>query len=313
MLIWKALCAPALVSTGAAVPVTLKAACAEAGSASSEASAMSIPIRRRGLMPLRSFPQGLLAVLAPMPRGEYMQVDSRVLRQEQPVSSWAGYSVGVAGRFHRVRPTKVLRDLPHPNDLRGDAADDCIGRHVARHDGVRADDGVVANPDPSQEAGAVADPDVRADHAIALVDPLHPDRALDLDDAVIEVDEHRPVRDHALLADADTLVCGDGALLPEDGLGPDLDHAFVAADLGAVADPSEPAEFDRCSTGYLELESLSKEHGSVRLPSPSGRRERPPPGVSPEEPGVAPVEHPVRPEESEQPQHGGDSRFRPRP
>ena len=54
---------------------------------------------------------------------------------------------------------------------------------------------------PRRNAGAVADPDVRADDDVALVDALCADRPLDVDDAVVEVDEHRAVGDHALLAD----------------------------------------------------------------------------------------------------------------
>ena len=74
--------------------------------------------------------------------------------------------------------------------------------------------------------------------------PCCADRPLDLDDAVVEVDEHRPVGDHALLADPHPLVGGDRALLAHHGLRADLDHALVAADLGPVADPDEAAEAD---------------------------------------------------------------------
>ena len=67
----------------------------------------------------------------------------------------------------------------------------------------------------AQDAGAVADPDVGADLDLAHVDPLDADRALDLDHPVVEVDEHRPVGDHALLADPDPPVGRDRALLAE--------------------------------------------------------------------------------------------------
>ena len=65
--------------------------------------------------------------------------------------------------------------------------------------------------DAAQDLGAVADPDVRADDDVALVDALQADRRLGVDDDVVEVDEHRPVGDHALLADPDPLVGGDRA------------------------------------------------------------------------------------------------------
>ena len=74
-------------------------------------------------------------------------------------------------------------------------------------------DAVVADRDAAQDAGAVADPAVVADVHVALVDPLQPDRALDLDDAVVEVDQHHAVGDDALAPDRDVLEGGDRALL----------------------------------------------------------------------------------------------------
>jgi hypothetical protein len=61
---------------------------------------------------------------------------------------------------------------------------------------------------------------------------------------VVEVDEHRPVGNHALLTDRDPLVGGDRAVLPDHGLRTDLDPSLVAADLAAVADPGEAPEPD---------------------------------------------------------------------
>ena len=61
---------------------------------------------------------------------------------------------------------------------------------------------------------------------------------LDLDDAVVEVDQHHAVGDDALAADRDVLEGGDRALLAHHGLGADLDDALVRADLGPVADPA---------------------------------------------------------------------------
>src|SRR5436305_14547697 len=75
------------------------------------------------------------------------------------------------------------------------------------------------------------------DSHVALVDPLLADRALDLDDAVVEVDDHRTVGDDALAPDRYALVGGDRALLAQHRLGPDRHLALVRADLGTSADP----------------------------------------------------------------------------
>jgi len=49
------------------------------------------------------------------------------------------------------------------------AADDGIRRHVGRHHRTRCDDGTVADGHPRHDQGIVADPDIVADHGIALV------------------------------------------------------------------------------------------------------------------------------------------------
>src|SRR5262245_47836570 len=72
----------------------------------------------------------------------------------------------------RVRPAQVRGRLAHPDQPRWDATDDCVRRHVVGDDRVRADDRVVADLDAAQDAGSVADPDVRPDHDLALVNPL---------------------------------------------------------------------------------------------------------------------------------------------
>ena len=74
-------------------------------------------------------------------------------------------------------------------------------------------DRVVADRDAAQDAGAVADPHVVPDVDVALVDALLADRALDLGDAVVEVDQHHAVGDDALAADRDVLEGRDRALL----------------------------------------------------------------------------------------------------
>ena len=113
---------------------------------------------------------------------------------------------------------------------------------------------------PRRIAGAVTDPDVRADDHVFHVDALLADRLLDLDHAVVEVDEHGPVGDHAFGPDPDAAVGGDRAFLAEDGLGADLDFALVAADLGAVTDPDRAAELDP----GLRLRSGAGGHGRRR-------------------------------------------------
>ena len=155
----------------------------------------------------------------------------------------------------------------HP---RRDAGDDRVGRDVLGHDRVGADDRVVADADAAQDAGAVADPDVGADHDVALVDALLADRPLDFDHAVIEVDEHRPVGDHALLADPHPLVGGDRALLAHHRLGADLDPPLVAADLGPVADPDEAAEVEPALA-----RAISSSSPRPKKTSPSVRQRRP--------------------------------------
>src|SRR6185312_16576888 len=97
------------------------------------------------------------------------------------------------------------RLLAHADQAGGHAADDGVGGHVMRDHGARADDAVVADGDPAQNAGPIADPDVVADADVALVDPLQADRALDLGHAVIEVDQHHTVGEDALATDRHVL------------------------------------------------------------------------------------------------------------
>src|SRR5581483_4835333 len=100
------------------------------------------------------------------------------------------------------------------------------------------------------------------------------------------------------------LVRGDRALLPEDGLLPDLDDALVAADLRPVADPREAPEPNRRAAGDLQRDAAAEEHRPVRLPAPAGRSEQAPPQVAQRKPRVLDVEHPVAGEEAERPEHG---------
>src|SRR5213076_617487 len=201
-------------------------------------------------------------------------------------------------RLDRLAPAQPLRHLADPQDPRGDPADDRVRGHVPVDDGVGADHRVVADANPAQEARAVADPDVRPDDDVALVYPLHPDRPLDLDHAVVEVDEHRAVRDDALLAEPHPLVGGDRALLAEHGLGADLDHALVAADLRSIADPGEAPEAHRGAAPDLQLEAAPEENRPLGLPAPPSRREQPPPRIAPQKTRVLQVEHAIPREEA---------------
>jgi len=120
---------------------------------------------------------------------------------------------------------------------------------------------------------------------------------------MIEVDEHRPIGDHALLPDPDVLIRRDRALLTEDGLRPDDDLALVAADLRAVAKPDEPPEPDRPLGADLYLKPLAEEEGAIGPPAPPRGREESPPRVPIREPRVLRREHPVAREEPEQSKH----------
>src|SRR5690606_30204088 len=113
--------------------------------------------------------------------------------------------------------------------------------------------------------------DVGADLDLALVDALLADRPLDLDHAVVEVDEHRPVGDHALFADPHPAVGGDRALLPQHRLGADLHLALVAADLRPVPKPDEAAEADPAAAGDVQFQPAAEEDRPVGPPPPASR------------------------------------------
>ena len=167
-------------------------------------------------------------------------------------------------------------------------------------------DRVVADADAAQDAGAVADPDVGADLDVALVDALLADRPLDLDDAVVEVDEHRPVGDHALLADPHPLVGGDRALLAHHGLRrrsrprPRGSGSSVPSPIQTKRPKLDPAPRPIWSSSPRP----KKTSPSVRQRQParvSRRRQQ----VAPEQPPVAVVQHPVAGEEADRADHGG--------
>src|SRR5581483_6165271 len=176
----------------------------------------------------------------------------------------------LALRLDRIGPAQLARRLPHADDAR---------RHPAHHG-----------------AGGRVGRDPRG---VARVDALEADRAVDLDHAVVEVDEHRAVRDHALLADPHPAVGRDRALLAQHRLRPDHHLALVAADLGAVADPHEAAEANLPPPADLDLEVAAEEDGTVRLPAPAGGGEEAPPQVAPQKQRVLGREHPVARQEPE--------------
>src|SRR5204862_3235157 len=119
---------------------------------------------------------------------------------------------------------------------------------------------------------AVPDPHVVADSDVALVDALLTHRPVDLHDAVIEVDQHHAVGNHALAPDRHVLERGDRALLADDGLGPDRDDALVCADLRPVPDPRPAAELDAGIPPDLKDDSRADEGEPVELePAAVGR------------------------------------------
>src|SRR6185295_20055398 len=102
------------------------------------------------------------------------------------------------------------------------------------------------------------------------------DRALDLDDAVVEVDQHHAVGDDALAPDRDALEGGDGALLTHHGLGADRHLALVHADLGPVPDPRPAPEPQDGAAADLELHARPDEARAVRLQAPPPAQLQPP-------------------------------------
>src|SRR2546430_4287812 len=80
--------------------------------------------------------------------------------------------------------------VAHPDDARGHPGHHGVGGHVLGHYRAGADHGIVAHRHPAQDAGAVADPDVVAYPHVALVDALEANGTVDLDHAVVEVDQH---------------------------------------------------------------------------------------------------------------------------
>src|SRR5829696_5994626 len=121
---------------------------------------------------------------------------SSVAKRSAPPSTVSATSAGPG----LLKPHPRGR-LPHPQHPRRHARDDGVRRHVARDHRVRPDHRVVADGHAAEDAGAVADPDVVAHAHVALVDPLEPYRAVHLDHAVVEVDQHHAVGYHALAAD----------------------------------------------------------------------------------------------------------------
>ena len=116
---------------------------------------------------------------------------------------------------------------------------------------------------------------------------------------MVEVDEHRPVGDDALLPDLHELVGGDRALLAEHRLVADLDDPLVTADLRPVPKPDEATKPQLAPTADLELEPPAEEDESAGLPPSPGVGEEPPPQVPEAEAAVLAVEHLVLAEEAQ--------------
>src|SRR5215210_3644132 len=198
--------------------------------------------------------------------------------------------------------------LAHAQDARGDTGHDGVRRSVAGDHGVRADHGVVAHRHATQNARAVADPDVVSHSDVALVDALEADRAVHLHHSVVEVDQHHAVGDHALAADRDMLERGDRALLAKNGLGADGDGALVTADLASMPDPGPSTQLEGGSRTYLEAASGPHECGAVeqqppaqaQLPEPEPRDQAP----------VLEVQHAVTAHEAQQREQAAVARRR---
>ena len=92
------------------------------------------------------------------------------------------------------------------------------------------------------------------------------------DDAVVEVDEHRPVGDYALLADRDSLVGGDRAVLPDHGLRTDLDPTLVAADLACRGRSRRSGPSERRHRARSEAAAWDRERPCRRSPDAGRRR-----------------------------------------
>src|SRR5437763_8110659 len=177
----------------------------------------------------------------------------------------------VSSTFRRSwRPDPLLeahptRRLAHPDHPRRDSADHRVGGHILCHHRVRSDDRVVADRHPAEDAGAIADPHVVAHARVALVDALEADRPFNLHHAVVEVDQHHAVGDHALAPDRHVLEGGDRALLAHHRLRPDRDNALVAADLRAVPEPGPAPELDSRALSDLERDARADEAQAVEL------------------------------------------------
>ncbi len=160
-------------------------------------------------------------------------------------------------------------------------------------------DGVVADRDAAQDARAVADPAVVADPDVALVDPLQADRALDLDDAVVEVDHHHAVGDDALAPDLDVLERRDRALLPQHGLGADRSRRPRARGSSSRGRSSTSARARRRASRPISSFTPGPTKHSPSVCSRPRQRSFSHAQRS-AQPRVAVVEHPVRAHEAQQ-------------
>src|SRR5580704_1128407 len=213
--------------------------------------------------------------LTPPPPSQQRVEPLRVKRRSSAHScAWAScvcaYEARGAGSWLMVSlPAHVGGGVAHADHACGRAADDCVCGHVLGDDRARADDAVLADAHPAQDAGAVADPDVVSDGHVALVDALCADRPLDLGDAVVEVDQHHAVGDDALAPERHVLEGRDRALLAHHRLRADADFALVDADLAAMPDPRPAADAQRRITADLELDARADEADPVGLQAPT--------------------------------------------
>ena len=111
------------------------------------------------------------------------------------------------------------------DDVRGDADDGGVGRHVVEDDGARADAGVFADGDVAEDVGVVADEDAVADGGVALAVALAGSAQ---GDALIEGDV---AADDGGFADDDAGGVVDEEAAAEQRAGMDVDAGEEAGDL----------------------------------------------------------------------------------
>ena len=136
------------------------------------------------------------------------------------------------------------------------------------------------------------------DPHVALVNPLLANRALDIDHAVIEVDQHHAVGHDALASYRNMLVGGDRAFLAEDRLGTHRHPTLVGADLASLSQP-RPA-----SQRHDRVAANLKRHAPAHEAKPVGLQPATPAELEPQPAGdqrdVGPAQQAAPPGEAQE-------------